>query len=109
MEQLWSHMYMHARDPRLFLAKTVAQLFAKHLSQLLSTLHQNKIDWTDASLWPEDYIGGQWKRVVPMAFLIANVGSNPGGSLWIIYALCSGEWCSLSPCGISCARSRPTP
>ena len=104
MEQLWNHIYVRAKDPHLFLAQTCAQMFAMPLCQLLSTLHQNKIDWTDASLWPEDYIEGQWKRVVPMSFLVANVGSNPGGTLWLIKALCSGECCPLLPCGISCAR-----
>ena len=109
MEQLWSHFYMCAKDLCFLMTQTPDDLHTKPLNQLLGYLHHCKVDWTDASLWPEDYIEGQWKRVVPMSFLVAHIRNNVSGSLWIIDALCSGEWCPLLPCSISCAESGPTP
>ena len=91
MEQLWSHIYVCAKDQHFFLTQTREQLRIKPVNLLLGYLHQCKIDWTDASLWPEDYIEGQWKRVVPMSFLVASIGENLTGSYWVIDALCMGE------------------
>ena len=94
MEQLWSHIYVCAKDRHFFTTQTAEQLLTKPLNVLLGYLHHCMIDWTDASLWPEDYIDGQWKRVVPMSFLVANIGDNTTGSYWVIDALCSGEYLS---------------
>ena len=91
MEQLWSHIYACAKDGHLFRTQTAEQLLTKPLNVLLGYLRHCKIDWTDASLWPEDCIDGQWKRVVPLSFLIANIGDNTTGSYWVIDALCSGK------------------
>ena len=88
MEQLWSYMYMSAKDRSVYLRDD--QLSIKTLPALLSALHQYKIDWTDASLWPEDYIQGQWTRVVPMSYLSSNMGR--GLSMMVVKAVCSGEW-----------------
>ena len=90
MEQLWSHIYMCAKDKTMHWTQKPDQLDPEPLCNLLSTLHQSKIDWTEASLWPEDCIEGQWKRVVPMSFLVANIGSGWTGSSMVIDALCSG-------------------
>ena len=90
MEQLWSHIYMCAKDKTMHWTQKPDQLDHKPLCNLLSTLHQSKIDWTDAFLWPEDYVEGQWKRVVPMSFLVANIGSGWTASSMVIDALCSG-------------------
>ena len=83
MEQLWSHMCMCAKRP--------VKLDPESLCTLLSHLHRSKIDWTNAALWPEDYIQGQWTRVAPLAFLVANIGRGRTGSLGVINAVCSGE------------------
>ena len=91
MEQLWNHIYVCAKDQHFFLTQTREQLRIKPVNLLLGYLHQCKIDWTDASLWPEDYVEGQWKRVVPMSFLVASIGENVTGSYWVLDALCMGE------------------
>ena len=83
MEQLWSHMHMCAKHP--------VEQDSTLLSSALSHLHLYKVDWTNAALWPADYVQGQWTRVVPMAFLVANIGRRRMGSMGVIKALCSGE------------------
>ena len=83
MEQLWNYMYMCAKQP--------VELDPEYLRKLLQKLHQCKVKWMDASLWPEDYTQGQWTRVVPMAFLVANIGTGRPGSIGVIDAICSGE------------------
>ena len=90
MEQLWNHIYMCAKDRIMHWTQKPDNPDPTPLCVLLSTLHRSKIDWTDASLWPEDYIEGQWKRVVPMSFLVANIGRGYTGSSMVIDALCSG-------------------
>lgn len=91
MEELWCYLYTTAKHPAMDLVTHPNQINTEHLCQLLEILHLNGIDWTDASIWPEEFIDGKWQKLIPIDFFLANIGNGTTGSTKIISAICSGE------------------
>ena len=91
MDQLWCYFCTRAKHPTMDLVNAPTQMDTRHVRQLLSELHKHGVDWTDPSIWPEDYVGTKWERQIPIPFLLENMGGYRTGSIRIIVAISEGE------------------